>query len=194
MRQSDRSHGFTTLELLISASIALIVLTAVLSTFVYLGRNLTRLANYQTLEGKSRQALTYLRRDFFLAQSVKQGTTPTTTSVTLVLPAGEVTYTYDSTAKRLRRQATFGANADLYLLQSETCGCETFAFDYYNTSLATNGAASQLDTTVYVPLSIKQIRVRFTLKTPGTYRPTQVQYDTVSSRYVLRNTQPPTGT
>src|SRR5262249_43684431 len=143
MRRPTSSSGFTTLELLISASLALIILTAVLSTFVYLGRNLTRLANYQMLEAQSRRALTYLRRDLVLAQSVKTGTTPTVTSVTLALPAGDVTYTYDNTTGRLRRQATFGVSPDIYLLRTASSTCTAFSFDYYTTTEAV--ASGQID-------------------------------------------------
>ena len=113
------SRGFTLVEVLVSASLAAAVMAAVLSSFVFLGRNLTRLANYQALETKGREALTYLRHDLAVAAAVKPGTTPTASSVTLVLPAGEVTYTYDSTAGSLRRQAATGANPDFLLLKND---------------------------------------------------------------------------
>lgn len=185
--------GFTLVEVLISSALAAVLMAAVLSSFVFLGRSLTRLANRQTLEAKGRQALTYLRADFALAQAVKSGTTPTSSSVTLTLPAGEITYTYDSTAQRLRRQANFGPNPDLSLLQNDTCVCTAFAFSYYTT---TNGTpTSQVTAGVEVPYSIKQIQVNFTLQTPGTASPaTQSTYDVVSSRFLIRNKQAPDGT
>ncbi|HKB56722.1 MAG TPA: prepilin-type N-terminal cleavage/methylation domain-containing protein [Lacunisphaera sp.] len=184
--------GFTLVEVLVSMSLAAAVLAAVLSSFVFLGRNLARLANNQTLEAKGREALTYLRRDFALAEAVKTGTTPTASSVTLVLPAGEVTYTFDSAAGSLRRQSASGANPDFLLLKNDRCACTTFAFDYYTT---TGGApTSQLNASANVPYGIKQIQVRFVLETPGTQAAaTRVTYEAVSSRFLLRNKQPATG-
>jgi hypothetical protein len=165
----------------------------VLSSYVFLGRNLTRLANSQVLEAQAREALAYLRRDFALAQSVKSGTSPNATSVTLVLPAGEVTYTYDATAKNLRRQATFGATTDYYLLNSSGCTCTSFIFTYYT---MTGGAPTdQTAPSVFVPYSIKQIEARFSLEGPGAFSPTTLTtYDVATARYLLRNKTSPTGT
>ena len=184
MRLPHSSRGFTLVELLIGSTLAAIVMSAVLSSYVFLGRNLTRTANYQTLEAKGREALTYLRRDFALAQAVKTGTTPTATSVTLVLPAGEVTYAYS--ASTLTRTANFGANPSLTLLTNDFCTCTAFAFQYYTT---TGGVPLDQNTaTTYVPLSIKQIQAGFTIQTPSTHSvSTRAIYQAVSSRFLLRN-------
>jgi prepilin-type N-terminal cleavage/methylation domain-containing protein len=177
--------GFTLTEVIVASSLGALVMAAVLSSFVFLGRNLTRLANYQTLETKSRQALTYLRRDFSLAKAVKTGTTPTSTTVTLVLPTGEVTYTYEGLPNfRLRRQATFGPNPDFYLLKNDYCDCVTFALTYYTTTGANTLA----------PFSIKQVDVRYGIKTPATFfSPIRTSYETVSSRFLIRNKELPDG-
>jgi len=189
MRSSPQSrHGFTLVELLVGSALAAIVMSAVLSSYVYLGRNLTKLANYQTLESKGREALTYLRRDFALAQNVKTGTSPTQSTVTLVLPGGEVTYTYAS--NKLTRTANFGANPSVTLLKNDFCTCPTFAFQYYTT----NGDAplDQNTATAYVPYSIKQIQVSFTVQTPSVHSvSTRATYEAVSSRFLLRNKQLP---
>ncbi len=192
-RPIQHRSGFTLLELLVGAALSAVILAAVLSSFVFLGRNLTRQANYQVLEAKARETLTYLRRDFALAQSVKTGTTPTASTVTLVLPAGEVTYTYDSISSSLRRQATFGANADFTLLKNTVCSCTSFTFAYY--TMAGGTPASQVTPSLSVPYSIKQIQARFIIQTPGTYSPTtQTTYEVVTSRFLLRNKTSPTGT
>lgn len=181
-------HGFTLVELLISATLAGAMLAAVLSSYVFLGRNLMRLANYHTLESKSQEALARFQNDFSLAQAVKSGTTPTATSVTLVLAAGEVTYTYDGTAGSLRRQATFGANPDLRLLRNDYASCTAFAFDYYTT--AAGAPTSQFASGVNVPYSIKRIGARFTLKSPGTLdAATRTTVDFVAPPAALRNKQ-----
>lgn len=191
-RRLQSRRGFTLVEMLVSSTLASMVMAAVLSSFVFLGRNLTRLANYHSLETKGREALAYLGRDLASAQSVKSGTTPTGSTVTLVLPAGEVTYTYDSTNFKLRRQANFGASQDIFLLKNDNSACTAFAFDYYT---MTGGApTSQITTSVNVPYSIKQIQVRFTVQTPGGASPvTRASYDAVSARYLVRNRQLPDG-
>ena len=190
--RSPLRAGFTLVEVLVASTLAAAVMAAVLATFVFLGRNLTRLANYQTLEAKGRQALIYLRQDFALAQAVKTGTTPTGSTVTLVLPAGEVTYAYDGTNYRLRRQANFGPNPDFYLLQNDYCTCTTFAFSYYTTTSGT--PIDQISGSANVPYSIKQIEVRFIIQTPGTSSAaTRATYEIVSSRLLIRNKQLPAG-
>jgi type II secretory pathway component PulJ len=192
-RKPDSATGFTLVEVLIGSTLAALVMAAVLTSFVFLGRSLTRLANYQTLEAKSRQALGYLRADLALAREVKSGSTPTASSLTLVLPAGEVTYTYDSAAGNLHRQATFGANQDFYLLQNDHCTCLALAFYYYTTANGT--ATSQIFPSLNVPYSIKGIEVRFTLQTPGSASPpTRATYQVVSSRIPIRNKPLPDGT
>jgi prepilin-type N-terminal cleavage/methylation domain-containing protein len=190
---SARSRAFTLVEVLVSMSLSAAILAAVLSSYVFLGRNLVRLGNYQALETKSREALGYLQRDLGAAQSVKTGTTPSASSLTLVLPTGEVTYTYDSAAGSLRRQAAAGPNGEFVLLKNDRCTCPTFAFDYQTTS---GGApTSQLDPASNVPYGVKQILVRFVLETPGSQAwETRTAYPAVSARFLLRNKQAASGT
>lgn len=192
MPRRPAHSGFTLVEVLIGSTLAAIVLAGVLTSFVFLGRSLTRLANYQMLEARSREALTYLHDDFTVATAVSNGSTPTSTSLTLSLPAGTVTYTYDATAKSLRRQATFGASQDLTLLQNDHCNCIAFGFTYYS---GTNGSVnSQINSSVNVPYSIKQVQVNFTLQNPATASTgAQARFDMVSPRFQLRNKPPPDG-
>jgi prepilin-type N-terminal cleavage/methylation domain-containing protein len=192
MRRPTSRRGFTLVEVLISASLAGIVMTAVLSSFVFMGRSMSRLSSYQSLETESRRALAYLQKDFTLAQKIKAGTAPTAAAVTLVLPAGEVAYTYDSATKRLRRQATFGGNPDLYLLKTASSECTAFSFDYYTT---TDGAPTdQVTPANYVPYSIKQIRVRFTVESPSSWTTeTRTRYEAASARVLFRNRTAPDG-
>ncbi len=193
MRNRTRSsRGFTLVELLIAATLAGFAMTALLSSSLFLARNFTRLANYQALESESRKALAYLEADLELAEAVKSGSDPTATGLTLVLPAGEVTYTYDSTARQLRRQASFSANTDMNLLTGAACRCTDFSFDYFTGS---NGAPeAQLSPGTFVPYSIKQIRVRFNLQTPTeAASETRMTYAAVSARMNLRNKRLPDG-
>ena len=185
-RTPTRQRGFTLTEVLIASSLGAIIMAAVLSSFVFIGRNLAKLASYQALESEARKALAYLRQDLALARAVKNGTSPTSETVTLVLPAGDVTYTYDSSARRLRRQASFGANPDFALLGSSACECTSFAFDYFTTS---DGAPTdQATSTALVPYSIKQIAVGFVVETPATASAeTRTRFEAASARFLIRN-------
>lgn len=188
-----RSRAFTLVEVMIGSTLAAMVMAAMLSSFVFIGRNLSRLTSHQALETEARKALTYLRRDFGLAQTIKSGTTPTSATVTLVLPTGDVTYTYDSGTKRLRRQATFGTSQDLYLLQNSRSQCATFAFAYYTTSDA--APTDQVTPSSLVPYSIKQIEVSFVLESPSSWTAeTRTRYELASSRFLIRNRRAPDGT
>jgi prepilin-type N-terminal cleavage/methylation domain-containing protein len=183
------ARGFTLVELLVSSTLAALIMASVLSSYIFLGRSLARLANHQALEAKGRAALTQMRGDFTLARAVKSGTTPTSTSLTLTLPSGEVTYTYDSSSGKLSRQATTGVATNLTLLSNAQATCTSFAFDYYTTS---GGSPAVSGTNV--PYSIKQIQVRFTLATPtGHDANTRVTLGVVSPRFLLRNRLAATG-
>jgi prepilin-type N-terminal cleavage/methylation domain-containing protein len=184
---ADKSHaGFTLTEVLISSALAATLMAAVLSSFVFIGQNLARLGNFQALENESRKALGYVARDVMLARAVKSGTTPTSSSVTLVLAAGEVSYTFDADTHTLTRQATFGAAPTVTLLHSDGCDCTAFEIAYFT---AADGAPiDQTTPTRTVPYSVKQIELRYTLATPETRAvATRVRLDTASARFVIRN-------
>ncbi len=178
--------GFTLVELLIGAALAGVIMAAVLSSYTYIGRSLARLASYQALEAESRQALGYLSRDFSMAQKVKAGTTPTDATLTLVLPAGEVTYTYNSSTRSLSRTATFGVSPALTFLQNDSCQCTTFAFSYFTTS--DSAPTSQVSPSANVPYSIKQIQAGYVIESPDSWSSlTRTRYQAASARFLLRN-------
>lgn len=182
------ASGFTLVEVLIASSLAALAMTAVLSCFVFLARNFTRLSNYRALDVQARTAFTYLQTDLGQALTVKTGTLPTASTLTLTLPSSEVTYTYDSAGQRLRRQATTGASPDLYLLSGTGVRCSAFTFAYYT------GLSESLTMANSVPYSIKQVEVRFKLESPTTVSAqTQLAYETVSPRISLRNKRAPDG-
>ena len=185
-RRTRFDAGFTLVELMVTSALGAMVMAGVLSAYIFMGRNLARVSSYQALENESRKALAYLSRDFRQARSVKTGTTPKESEVTLVLPSGEVSYTYDSTQKTLRRQATFGASQDFYLLHTTCCECTSFQFYYYtSTDGAPTDAVAAEDN---VPYSIKQIQVGYVLESPsGWNAQTRTRFEIASARYILRN-------
>lgn len=193
MKRRRPPAGFTLVEVLVSFTMAAAVLAAVFSCFTYLGRSLTRLAGYQALETEARRALAHLQQDLSLAAAVKSGTATTASALTLVLPAGEVAYTFDAATGRLRRQAGFGASPDLYFLGTNHSRCTAFAFTYYT---GTGGAPTdQATPSVNVPLSIKRIAFAFSLESPaGTAAEARSRYEIASARFLVRNKRPPDGT
>lgn len=189
----NAQRGFTLAEMMVGMALSAMLMLAVLSAYIFLGRNLTRLIQYHSLESKSRQALAYITNDVKLATAV--ASTPTGSSLTLTLPSGNVTYTYDSANKRLTR--TFGSNPTQVLLadvgtgSSRKINCTALNFDYYTT---TGGdPTDQNSSSTYVPLSIKQIQVSFTIEAGNTGSGTFVRLQAVSARCILRNRQLPTG-
>lgn len=103
--------GFTLVELLVGMSLALVVMTGVLSTFSFLGRNLNRLANQQKLESEGRRALAYFAQDVRMASGLSS---PGDTRLELAVPAGTATrkiiYYYNSAATSAT--VTIGATGD----------------------------------------------------------------------------------
>lgn len=190
--RSPAARGFTLVELMIAFSLAMVAMAALLACFVFLARNFTRLANYRALEQQGRTAVAALQADLGAALGVKSDSTPTAASLTLVLPDGTVTYTYDAAGERLRRQADFGANPDRDLLKGPGCRCASLAFSYFTAS--GGSPAAQLAPATNTPLSIQQVQVAFTLQTPATEASqTQQTFAGGTARLHLRNKRKPDG-
>lgn len=193
MRPGLQRRGFTLVELMIGSALAAVVMAALLSSFVFIGRNLSRLASSQALEHEARKALAYLRQDFALARAIKSGTTPTASSVTLTLPNGEVSYSYDVATRKLRRQFTASPASDLNLLGNDQCICTSFVFSYYTAS--DGSPTSQLSSSAIVPYSVKQVEVGFVLESPTDWaKERRTRFEAASSRFLIRNRTAPDGT
>jgi hypothetical protein len=178
-----RAAGFTLVELLVGMSLSLLVMGAVLSSYVFLGRNFTRSLgiiskNQPTLESQGRRALAYFSQDVRMASGISG--TPSASSLTLTLPASysttTVTYTYDSAARTLTRTPASGA---ALVLQANLL---SFNFSYYDSS-----ANPYTSFTNYLP-GIKQVSMAFTSQAGAGFNGTLSQvYQTASSRLIFRN-------
>jgi len=117
-----------------------------------------------------------LNRDLETATAV---TSPTDASVTITVPLGTVTYTYNSVDKTLTRVATSGAFTNREFFQGT---CTAFTFNYYSTrgTTALTGANP-------IPLSIKRINAAFTLQRGSSTLGTFTELKTVSARVLMRN-------
>jgi len=190
-------RGFTLAEILVGSTLAAIVMLAVLSSYLYLGRNLTRLGNLQVVETQARRAAAYLNRDIQAATFLSS---PLDRSLTLKTSSGTVTYTYILDDKTLTRNANFGAFTGAYKLFEGNC--TDFEFGYYSSS----GSILNSSTVMLTPtsVSVKQISFRFTLEKGGGAQldgngdpvsdGTLVQYKTQSARVILHNKWYPDGT
>lgn len=138
-RYHSRS-GFTLVELLVGMTLALIVMTAVLSTFGFLGRNLNRLANQQQLESEARRALAYFAQDVRMASGLSS---PGDAQLELAVPAGTATrkiiYYYNSAATATT--VSIGATGDQV---SVTAPGKSLVRFYENTASPNTGSTVTL--------------------------------------------------
>jgi len=112
--------GFTLVELLVGATLSAAVMAGVLSSYIYIGRNLARLANQQTLETEGRRTLANFSRDVRMASELTDTANLSATRVSFTLPVANgtqtVTYYYNSTAADVvvainGTNVTMGANS-----------------------------------------------------------------------------------
>lgn len=202
MSPGNSQRAFTLAELVVGSTLAAIVMAGVLSSFVFLGRNLTRISYQHALEAKSRIALGYLTADLKLATDVQSETSPSSPSDTRLKlkfisstnTTYYVTYAYDSTNKYLTRQVDSGTAvtllADTAPNGQKVITCTSFDFNYYTT---TSGTPTSQSTTTLVPYSIKLVEVSYTLESGSAANGTKTQLQIASARFALRNRALPTG-
>lgn len=186
--------------MLIGLSLSLMVMAAILSSYVFLARNFTRslgvtyAVNNQTtlsqlppLEAQLRTTLAYFSQDVRLATGIS-GTpsadgisgTPSADGVTLILPTATgtttVAYTYDAVARTLTRT---WAGLSGQIIHHNLLGC---TFNYYD------AAGRPYTTYVNHLLGIKQLSVAFTAQGGSATNQTLTQvYTGASPRLLLRN-------
>lgn len=188
--------GFTLVELLIGMSLALILIIAVLSSYVFLGRSFSRtlgvgMANQPTLEAQGRRTLETFALDVEMTAAISN---PTASEITLTVPHStggtqDVTYYYNSTAAPV---AIYGVTVAAHALaridrSSSTAktlhsNLLTCSFTYYDVS------ANPYTTFVnYLP-GIKQISLALTAQGGSSTNNTLTQVYTVASpRLLFRN-------
>ena len=147
----QRNSGLSLVEVLVATTLLGLLMTAVLSSFVFLLRGQTSLANYAAMNADSRKLLELLARDTRSATAV---TNFTSTSLTLTVPlntAGttqDVTYEFDAAAGSFVREIA-GATTTL------ATGVDGFSFRYFNSNNATTSSLAELK---QVQLSLRLVR------------------------------------
>lgn len=193
------SKGFTLVELLIGATLSAMVMAAVFSSYIYLGRSLTRLANQQTLETEARRALGYFAQDVEQATGIDTSVTLSASRVSLTVPAGTgtstITYYYNSgssdTAVTINGSSvTMAANAlTRCVYNGASVSSQTLlrhitalSISYYDSA-----GSAYANYTDYLP-GIKQLSLVFSTQTGSAPNGTRTfVQQTASGRLILRN-------
>ena len=170
------ARGFTLVEMLVAAFISAFVLTAILSSFLFIGRSAMNIRNYTEMETQGRKMLEYFTEDTRQASSV---TWTSSSSLTLVVNAANITYTYDSSTLTLTRTASGVPNVTV-------TNINTFQFLAYTingtqiTDFSTSAArTTAANTTKQIQISLAASRNRQTL--------TSTTSTVLSARFILRN-------
>jgi len=194
-------RGFTLVEVLIGMSLGLMVLTAVLSSYVFIGRNFTRSlgissANQPTLTSQARRTVAYFTQDVRMA-SGRTGTI-SASEVTLVLPTGSgtknVTYYLNNGAATTVYSVAVAANS-LTRIDRNTSTGQTLLTNLLFTTAAPSvfkyfDATGYPYTTYvnYLP-GIKQVALSLSAQAGSSVNGTLTQvYQFTSAPMLLRNT------
>jgi len=193
---SSRRGGFTIAELIIGVSLSLMVMTAVLSSYVFVARSYTRTIgfgdpNQPTLEAQGRRTLAYFAQDVQAASAISS---PSASQVTLTVPRStggtkNVVYAYNSAAVPVtvsgysvpaKSLARIDVSTSTGLtLHSSLLSC---TFDYYDTS-----GQSYTSYTDYL-IGIKQISLVLSAQAGKSDNGTLTNvYQVASPRLLLRN-------
>jgi prepilin-type N-terminal cleavage/methylation domain-containing protein len=200
------SNGFTLVELLVGMTLSLMVMTAILSSYTYLGRSLARLVNQQSLQSEGRRTLGYFAQDVRMASGLTDTANLSATRMSLTIPTGTgtntITYYYNSTAisgstvsdnvtvngstVAMKREAltrcVYNGTTVTSLTLVNNITTSGFTFIYYD-------ASGNVYTTYTNYLSgIKQLGFSYTVQKGDNINGTQTRVQQYSSaRLILRN-------
>jgi hypothetical protein len=177
--------AFTLLEVMLATFISAIVFAGVLSAYIFLGRALTRQANEQEMESRSRIAITYFTLDVSSASCVDP-TAMTATTLALYSPdaADEVIYTYNAAAGTLTRTTTGSAPGVATLLLLRGIAPSSFSFNYYTFVPWPSATPPSL---APPPAAVKAVDMAFTTTSGAVVSGASSQLALVSPRVVLKN-------
>jgi prepilin-type N-terminal cleavage/methylation domain-containing protein len=179
------TRGFTLVEMMIGATISSFVLSAVLTTFLFMGRSGANVQNYNDMEQQARTALEFFAEDTRQASGVVWNST---SSLSLTVVTNTVTYVYDSTTSKFTRTVVNSGGTTIStrtLITGITSG--SFAFSAYKISDGVNpiSLASATDrtsangTTKQIQLSLECTRSNRTV--------VAATNSVLSARFILRN-------
>lgn len=186
-RSKRSTGGFTLVEIMIGSTLGTMILAAVLSTFLMLGRSGANVVAYSTMEAQSRRALEEFSQDLRMASDI---TWNGTTSVTLLVPDNypaatpthvdhnRVTYAYNSATKAFYRMPGIASsNNTKTTLIKNVSALEYSRYDRVNNPIATTETSNVTTKRirVYMLVSTKEVTVARATNT------------ILSASYILRN-------
>lgn len=192
----NRRAGFTIGELLVGVGLSLIVMTGVLSSYVFVARSYNRtigfgMANQPTLEAQGRRTLAWWAQDVQMASAV---TSPSASEVTLTVPRSDggtknVTYYFNSSASAVSVYSVTVPATSLVRIDRDTSTALTLhsslltcVFSYYDT------VGNPYTTYTNYLQGIKRVAVTFTAQAGSSVNSTLTQvYKSASPRLILRN-------
>lgn len=211
-RPPCHAAGFTLVEVLVGATLSAAVMAAVLSSYIYMGRGLGRLANQQTLEMEGRRTLALFSQDARTASDLTDTANLGATRVALTVPTASgtniITYYYNNTPSAATVSIN-GTNVSMPANSLTRCvynGSSVSAFTLLRLRNVNNTAvATRSDLTIryydssgneytsyanYLP-GIKQLAVEFSSlngnHTDDTASTQTATYQAKSARILLRN-------
>lgn len=157
---------------MVATSILAIILLAVLTAYMFVGRNLSKLVNRHRQEAESRLTLRQFSDDLSAALKL---TTATAAQVSLVKPTASgnttVSYAFSSADGTLTRTEGGATRAVL-------SGVTALSVSYYNEGGSTVAGS---------PQSVKFVELMFSTASGSEANGTRATYTTVSPRVLLRN-------
>lgn len=178
--------GFTLSEVLIATTLSALVLAAVMSTFVFIGRTGFRTSSLSELEAEVRRGLETFAEEARLACDVHWNNAQ---SVTLTLPASApattVTYAYDADSRSSTYRSFYRVVGDSTSTQPRRALIRNltsdFTFKRYKLETAAGG-----DNTAANDTETKQLQIVLRAeRTTGAIAATNQSVS--SARYILRN-------
>jgi len=164
------ARGFTLVEMIVGSALAAFILTAVMTTFLFLGRSGANIQNYTDMEAQARKALEIFAQDVRQASAIDWNDANT---IRLTVDSSHVYYFY-SGGTFTRRTAT--------QTTALVTGITAFTFKAYSitgTELSLSDVASASKATKQLQISLEAARSTRTVATATNL--------VLSARYILRN-------
>lgn len=169
--------GFTLVEVMVSATLSVFVLAAVITSFLFLGRSGANIQNYSDMEREARRALEQFAEDTRQASAVSW---TSANSLTLVVNASSIAYAYDSGTAQFTRTVDGGTPSVLLR------GITAFSFKAYTITTAPITDFSTAAARTTANRTTKQIQISLSAQRTSTTVATATN-TVLSARFILRN-------
>jgi Tfp pilus assembly protein PilW len=164
----------TLVELMVATSLGALIMTGILTVFLFIGRTSANMSSYVDLESQARESLELFAQDARQASSITYSST--STAITLTVNSIPITYGHDAATAQFYR--TIGTGTPTTLLT----GITAFSFIGYKL----DGTQVNLSNTALAGINTKQIQI--SLKAQRVNNTAAAISNTVlSARYILRN-------